>query len=152
MAPSDTLWLDSDVLLDWFALREPWWQDAKLILRRATLGHWNTAVSPLTLANVHYVLRKSAGTTASLSAIRNLIALGTTVASLEEPHVLAALASGKADFEDELQIACATSVKGISAIITRNLSDYSHAVLPAMSASDWLARHPISEDSTTLPS
>ncbi len=66
-----------------------------------------------------------------------------TIADLTAAHVRKALAGKQPDFEDELQIACAGSVPGLTAIITRNLSEYAHSPVPAMSASDWMASHPL---------
>ena len=43
------------------------------------------------------------------------------IASLDAGHVQSALDSQRPDFEDELQIACAESLPGLAAIITRNL-------------------------------
>lgn len=139
MAHSECLWLDSDTILDWLANRQPWDAAAKELLQRSVQGEWAICFSPLTLANVHYVYRKQAGTERSLLAIRKLVSMGS-VAGIDSTHVLQALAAGRSDFEDELQIACASQVPGLSAIITRNLSDYGHSPAPAMSADQWLRR------------
>ena len=53
-----------------------------------------------------------------------------------------ALASGQRDFEDEMQIARASSQPGLTAIITRNLADYGRSALPALAADTWLQQHP----------
>jgi predicted nucleic acid-binding protein len=141
MARSDLLWLDSDVILDWLANRKPWDAAATEIIERAILGQWALCFSPLTLANVHYIYRKYSGNAESLSAIATLAKIGC-IATMDSGHVRQALASGHSDFEDELQIASASTLPGITAIITRNLADYSHAPVPAMTAQDWLLEHP----------
>jgi predicted nucleic acid-binding protein len=141
MARSELLWLDSDVILDWLANRKPWDAAATEIIERAILGEWAICYSPLTLANVHYIYRKHSDNAASLSAIATLARIGS-VATMDSGHVRQALAGGHSDFEDELQIASASSLPGLTAIITRNLTDYSHAPVPAMTAQDWLLQHP----------
>jgi len=66
-----------------------------------------------------------------------------TRARMDSSHVMQAIASGHSDFEDEIQIACASVVPGITAIITRNLPDYSHSPVPSMTAQAWLEQHPV---------
>ena len=137
MALSDCLWLDSDIILDWLAQRQPWNAAAKELIRRGVQGAWDLCFSPLTLANVHYIYRKQAGSDQTLIAIRKLASLGKVI-SMDATHVQQALASGRTDFEDALQIACASQIPVLSAIITRNLSDYAHGPVPALTADQWL--------------
>lgn len=142
MVRSEGLWLDSDVLLDWLCDRQPWNVHAETLLSRAIDGNWQVFTSPLALANVFYIHRKHAGSAAALNALK-LLTEFIQIATLDGAHVRKALATDHPDFEDQLQIACAAGVPELSAIITRNLSDYSNASVPAMSAEQWLAaRHP----------
>ena len=141
MARSDSLWLDSDIILDWLAARQPWDAAATEIIERALGGEWVIWFSPLTLANVYYLYRKHAGATAATAAIQTLSQIGL-IATMDFRHVIQAIANGHSDFEDEMQIACATAVPGLTAIITRNLSDYSHSPVAAMTARSWLEQHP----------
>lgn len=141
MARSDALWLDSDVILDWLAARQPWDASATEIIERAILGEWVLWFSPLTLANVHYIYRKHAGAAKAITAIQTLTDAGV-IATMDSSHVMQAIASGHSDFEDEIQIASANAVTGLTAIITRNLPDYSHSPVPAMTAQAWLEQHP----------
>jgi predicted nucleic acid-binding protein len=142
MAHSDSLWLDSDIILDWLAARQPWDAAATEIIERSILGEWELWFSPLTLANVHYIYRKHAGTAKAASAIQTLSHVGN-IATMDSSHVMQAIASVHSDFEDEIQIACATGVPELTALITRNLPDYSHCPIPAMTAQAWLEQRPI---------
>lgn len=63
---------------------------------------------------------------------------------MDSGHVTQALASGHSDFEDEMQIASASSLPGLSSVITRNIPDYAHSSIPAMTAQSWLEQHPAS--------
>ncbi|HEX2750429.1 MAG TPA: PIN domain-containing protein [Verrucomicrobiales bacterium] len=142
MAHSDLLWLDSDILLDWLCARQPWDRAATELIERAVSSEWRLVYSPLTLANIFYIYRKLAGTEKALATLGTLSRLGM-IADLTAAHVYKALAGKHPDFEDELQIACAGGVPGLTAIVTRNVNDYTHSPVPAMSASDWLASHPL---------
>lgn len=75
-----------------------------------------------------------------MAAIQSLVRIGK-VATMDATHVVQALSSGRSDFEDEVQIASAAGVPGLSAIITRNLSDYAQSPVPAMTAISWLHAH-----------
>lgn len=44
------------------------------------------------------------------------------------------------DFEDNVQIACATLI-GLDAIITRNVADFVDSDIPALTPTDWLTNH-----------
>lgn len=141
MVHSNSLWLDSDVILDWLTKRQPWVAGITELVRRSVTGDWCLWVSPLILANVHYLYRKQEGSVKALEAIRQLTMIAE-VAPLNSTHVQQALAAKNRDFEDALQIACASQVPGLSAIITRNLRDYQHASVPTMTADAWLEQHP----------
>ena len=141
MARSDSLWLDSDIILDWLAARQPWDAAATEIIERAVLGEWALWSSPLTLANVYYIYRKHAGAPNAIAAIQTLTNTAL-IATMDSSHVMQAIGSGHSDFEDEIQIAGASAVTGLTAIITRNLPDYAHSPVPAMTAQTWLQQHP----------
>ena len=142
MARSEAVWVDSDVTLDWLGNRQPWDVAATALFEGAVLGHWELWFSPLTLANVYYIYRKQVGSVKALAAIKSIVRI-SKVTGMDATHVTQAIASGHTDFEDELQIACASGVPGLSAIITRNLSDYAHSTVPAMTADSWLTLHPV---------
>lgn len=144
MASSDLLWLDSDILLDWMCARSPWDAAATELIERAINGEWRLIYSPLTLANIFYIYRKLADTQKALRALVTLSHTGM-IADMTGLQAHTALASGRQDFEDELQIACAESVPGLTSIITRNLTDYAHCRVSVMTAADWLATHPLKD-------
>ena len=125
------------MILDWLTDRQPWAAGTTELVERAVAEEWDLWVSPLILANVHYLYRKQQGSAKALDAIRKLsIIVG--VASMGATHVQQAPATAHRDFEDELQIACASQIPGLSAIITRNLADDAHSPVPALTADQWL--------------
>ena len=140
MGPCKALWVDSDIILDWLAQRHPWHASAKELLQGNLKGYWELYFSPLTLANVHYVFRKRVGTDQSLRAITTLLNMGNVV-GMDASHVKRALANGCGDFEDEMQMACASQIAGLGAIITRNLKDYRHSTVPVVTAEAWLEQN-----------
>ncbi len=137
----EVLWLDSDVLLDHLASRTPWNGAALELFSRAARNEIGLWVSPLILANVFYVLRKIAGSEAAILEIRAISAL-LGIAGMGRDEVIRALGTGRLDFEDELQIATASNIEGLSAIITRNARDYAGAGIRVLSAETWLSENP----------
>jgi predicted nucleic acid-binding protein len=140
MARVESLWVDSDILLDYLGNRQPWVSAASQLLDLATTSEVKLWVSPLILANVFYLLRKQIGTEQALESIAILASL-LEIAGMGRNEVHAALASARSDFEDALQTATAEAVPGLSALITRNVRDYALSRIPAMTAEAWLAIH-----------
>lgn len=93
------------------------------------------------LGSRHSLWRTFTTSATAIAAIQTLTNTGT-IATMDSSHVMQALASGHSDFEDEIQIACGSAVTGLTAIITRNLSDYSNSPVPAVTAQAWLEQHP----------
>jgi predicted nucleic acid-binding protein len=94
-------------------------------------------VTATTLTNIFYIARRQ---TRSIELARQ--AVSETLALMEVCPVNrdileAAFASNLRDFEDAVQLACATA-SGLDAIITRNPQDFVGATLPILSASELL--------------
>ena len=97
------------------------------------VGH----VSPLAIANVAYILRKSQSQGYAIKKIRVLRRI-LHVVSLDSPAVDAAIASPGKDFEDTLQYQCAVANK-LSIIVTRNIKHYPRDALTIVTPQEFLA-------------
>jgi hypothetical protein len=62
------------------------------------------------------------------------------VSAVTEAEIQFALASSFKDFEDAIQHFAAKSEGSVSAIVTRNKTDYSTSELPVLSPDEFLAR------------
>ena len=116
--PKPTVFLDSDVILDVFANREPYYQDSAKLLSLIEQKHVLGFTTPLVFANIHYILRKLKSKEEALQNLRKLRII-VSVLALDENHTDSALNSDFSDFEDALQY---YSAKGnsLDCIITRN--------------------------------
>lgn len=122
--------LDTDMVIDLLAEREPFIHEAAEIFDLNEQGIFEAYICGITPVNVFYIARKGKSSSDLKSAIGQL--LGEVHACPVDSAVLQqALVSPITDYEDAVQHACAAA--GLDAIITRNLADYKHATLPVYS-------------------
>src|SRR4051812_49329311 len=113
MASRDRIFLDTDVVLDHLADRQPFAEYAHRILALAETGELAVCVSSLSFSNLYYLLRKLKGH-ADVLALLEKLKLLVCVSGVSEPEVQAALSSHFKDFEDAIQHFAAKSEGGIS--------------------------------------
>ncbi len=130
--------VDTNVVLDLLLAREPWATEAKPIWDARDAGRLEAYLPASVLTDVYYICRKQIGADHARIAVgeclRRFIILVVDRALLE-----AALRLAGPDFEDDVQIASA-QVSGVHLIITRNLADFAHASIPALTPADVVAR------------
>jgi predicted nucleic acid-binding protein len=132
--------LDINILLDALLQRLPWHAEADAILRAAGRGEVTCATTTLSLATLFYVGRKVVGGTRARAAIRNYLAT-FAILPIDKQTLVDADALPGADFEDNILIAAAVTA-GVDAIITRNVSDFSHSPIPVWDPAELLKRLP----------
>jgi predicted nucleic acid-binding protein len=129
--------VDTDVILDIFLQREPFFEVSNQIWQANYDGLCEAFISALTPANVFYVARKLKGIDAAHQAIRELLD-GINIYPVDGAILQAASRSPISDYEDAVQHACAVA-NNLDAIVTRNLDDYRNATIPVYSPTDFLA-------------
>lgn len=131
------LFIDSDIILDVFAKREPFYYHSAGLLTRIEKKKVLGYTSPLVFANIYYILRKLKSKDVALLSLRKLrIVVG--VFPIDEKHIDQALNSEFSDFEDAIQHYSAKSSR-INYIITRNKQDYKHSSIPVCTPEEYLA-------------
>lgn len=120
--------LDTNVVLDFLARREPFAGVALEIFRAGLEGRATLYVASLSFATVHYVMRKHTSTPVALSLVAEL-ATKVTVVTVNAAVVERATTGFIADFEDGLQYFSALSVPALDAIVTRNVRDFKKSTL-----------------------
>ena len=146
MAAKDSIFLDTDVVLDHLADRQPFAEYAHRIFALAETGKLKVCISSLSFSNLYYILRKLKGHAATLTLLGSLKSL-VQVCAVGESEIQSALVSSFKDFEDALQYFAARSESGLSTIVTRNLADYSASDIQILSPDEFLKR--FEPDSTT---
>jgi predicted nucleic acid-binding protein len=102
MASRDKVFLDTDVLLDHLADRQPFAEYAHRLLALAETGELTLCASSLSFSNLYYILRKLNGHADALALLGKLKLL-VHVSVVTDAEVQAALASNFKDFEDGVQ-------------------------------------------------
>ena len=132
----DKVFADTDVVLDLLSQRNPFYQAAAELFSLSDMGEIKVFVSPLTFANVNYILTKQYSPD---KARRMLLKFKTlvTLLSIDDKIIELALTSEFTDFEDGVQYFTAIE-GGIKILLTRNLKDYKISVIPVMTPQQYL--------------
>jgi len=130
------LFVDSDIILDLLAQREPHYIHAARLFTLIDQEKVIAYTSPLIFANLHYLLRKQ---TSNLSALKSLRKLKTliNILPIDERVIEQSLNSEFNDFEDAIQYFTAVN-NGITLIITRNKTDYKRSKIDVLTAEEFL--------------
>jgi predicted nucleic acid-binding protein len=145
MASGDKIFLDTDVVLDHLADRQPFAEYAHRLFALAETGELTVCISALSFSNLYYILRKPKGHDEALALLGKLRQL-TRVAAVSGAEIQSALDSEFKDFEDAIQHFSAKSAGGVVAIVTRNKVDYGRSEIPVLSPDEFLATYKSSAD------
>ena len=132
------LFLDTNILLDYLAQRQPFFTDAERLFELADKGEFNLFGSSLSFSTIFYVLRKLQTQSQLFQTLTDLTQ-SMVITGVDEKVVLNALDSDFKDLEDAIQYFSATCFGGIEAIITRNPKDFPNPKIPIYSPSEFLA-------------
>jgi predicted nucleic acid-binding protein len=141
-----TLFLDTNVVLDVLARREPWVHDAAALLSLIEEGEAIGLVAPHGLATTYYLLAKWQDRPRANQALADLMRI-VRVEPLDHDAVLRALALGWTDFEDALHAVCAQNA-GANHLVTRNPDDFRKSAVPPISPPEVLALIRTQEDAS----
>nr|WP_294900130.1 PIN domain-containing protein [uncultured Pedobacter sp.] len=129
--------IDTDVILDFFLDRNPFSEDATVLLNLCRDGKIQGFVTPVMISNIYYILRKVAKHDKVLKSIKILLKT-ICVLEINNSIILRALNSEFKDFEDALQNFSAENHEDISVIITRNTKDFKTSKLSVMTPGTYL--------------
>jgi predicted nucleic acid-binding protein len=132
----EKVFVDTDIILDLLANRNPFYKHAAILFSEADKGNIELYVSSLSFSNLNYLLSKQYS---SDQARKKLLKFKTlvTVLAVTDKIVELALSSDFKDFEDGLQYFTATE-SGIKKLLTRNLKDFKAAEIIVMTAEQFL--------------
>ena len=123
--------VDTNVLIDFLADREPFATDAARLFDLSHKKKIQLYVSAVSYNNIYYILRQSL-THSATSKILGELNEWTHVIDVTAGVIRKSLTSEFKDFEDAIQYNCAKSLSTIEAIITRDTSDYKKSSLPVV--------------------
>jgi|SRR3990170_148961 len=131
------LLLDTNIVIDLLAKREPDYADAAQIFSLGDKRQLQLSVSALTIANTNYLLLKLKPHDEVKSILRKFKLLVNVISMDDRVINLALNDKDFRDFEDGLQYFSAIE-NDQDIVITRNLRDYKNAKIPVMTAEQFL--------------
>ena len=131
------VFVDTNLLLDVLAEREPFYKHSARVWSMAETGAWKCMISVISLNNIFYIVRKTRDTATARQVLVLLRDVFTGVAL--SPRILnQAIDSDMADFEDAIQFYSAIHV-GAEYLLTRNVSDFPQDSLPVLTPEEFFA-------------
>ena len=132
--------IDTNVIVDVVAKREPFFADSQAVLALCATGELEGIVSDLTFCNVAYVLRKSLGNIKLRNGLR-VLKNHLTIVPIGEDAITAALESETTDFEDAVQLEAARTNQA-DVIVTRNVRHFGNSPIRICTPSELLVEDP----------
>ena len=134
----DHVLLDTDVLLDFFFDRTPYSNHTAVVLHQCEEQKIKGFVTPVIIANLYYLLRKTAKHEMVIDKLNQLLSI-LEIAEMNSNVVIQSLQSDFKDFEDALQHFTAIEQKNIHVILTRNTKDFKHSALAVLTPEAYLS-------------
>lgn len=131
------LLIDSNIVLDLLAKREPFNKSAEQIFSLADKNKVELFISSLTFANTNYVLSRLKSAKEAREILRRFRVLVKVVSLNDKIIDLALNDNSFKDFEDGLQYYSAIE-NDIDIIITRDLKDFKGSKIPVMTSDEYL--------------
>jgi predicted nucleic acid-binding protein len=132
-----SVFLDADVIMDFYVQREPHHQLALRLFSHLKRAKTRCYTSAVIISNIYYLLARIENSRYALEKIRSLRKF-VSIAPIDEATIDAALSSPYKDFEDSIQLHCAMR-NGIKVLITRNVRDYPKAHLLVVDPGQYLS-------------
>jgi predicted nucleic acid-binding protein len=133
-----SIFLDTNVLIDFFADRKPFSIDAARLFDYSLKKKITIYISAVSYNNIYYIIRQSL-THAETIKMLTEISEWTNVIDLTKEIINKSLTSEFKDFEDAIQYHCAKSINKIDLIVTRDTKDYKGSSLPILSPKEAVA-------------
>jgi len=133
------VFLDTNILVDIIADRQPFSQYAIEIFGASEQGKVKLFTSSPSIATTHYLLKKFVDENSLRVIILELLEFITVIA-VDIEVISESLKSIHKDFEDAIQIECALSHSGMNFIVTRNSRDFEKSSIEVLSPEDMCQR------------
>lgn len=125
------LFVDSDIVIDLFADREPHANPASELFELNEKGNVKLYLSAVSINNIYYIVRRFLGHKKTLEVLETLTEM-TEIVGTTKKEIIQALKNNFTYFEDSIQYFSALTIKDLDAIITRNIKDYSNSSIAVM--------------------
>lgn len=127
--------LDTNIIVDVLSKRDGY-KDSLQVLRCCEINKIEGYISTTTVTDIMYIMRKHLPPEKLREAMQTLFTT-VDVTGVQKADITQAFSSRIKDFEDAVQAACAKRIK-TEFIITRNMRDFEHSPVKAISPPDLL--------------
>ena len=131
------LFVDSDVVIDFFTDREPHANPASELFELNEQGSVTLFLSAVSINNIYYIVRKFLGHKKTIEVVEALTEM-TEIIGTTKAEIVQALKNDFTDYEDSIQYSSALNIEDLDAIITRNIKDYRNSSIAVMTPLNFL--------------
>ena len=131
------LFVDSDVIIDFFTDREPHANPASELFELNEQGIVKLHISAVSINNIYYIVRKFLGHKKTIEVVELLTEI-IEIIGTSKKEIVQALKNDFSDYEDSVQYSSALTIKNLDAIITRNIKDYRNSTIAVMTPLNFL--------------
>jgi predicted nucleic acid-binding protein len=126
--------LDTNVILDVWLAREPFWRDSAKLLGQVEKKEIEGVVSPTTITTLYYLATKALSDAKARRLVDSLLEI-CEMGKVHKSTFQSALANETKDYEDAVLVALAES-EDVDYIATRNLKDFRKSKVQAIEPSE----------------
>ena len=130
--------IDTNIILDVLLDRAPFANEASAIWAACDAGQISGVLAATTLTDIFYIARRATNTATAQIAVGLCLAT-FAICAIDRAALERAASLPGADFEDNVQLACALNA-GLDAIVTRNNRDFGAAPIPVLTPVALLAQ------------
>lgn len=130
------VFLDTNIIVDLIADRKPFSKYAIEMFQLAEENKLQLFTSSHSIATTHYLLKKYLDEKSLREVLYNLLDF-LIVIPVDIDIIKKGLRSNHKDFEDSIQIFCASSIEKINYIITRDGKDFKGSEIPVLSPDEF---------------
>lgn len=130
--------IDTNVILDVLCARENFLEASSKVWKYCEINKADGYISALSVPNIVYILRKELTPEKTQQIIERLFLI-FKIADLKSDDLKKAAAMKVSDYEDALQIICASRIKA-DFIVTRNVKDFSGSKVLVVTPSEFVDR------------
>lgn len=123
--------IDTNVILDLVANREPFVKHAETLFKLADEKKVRLYCSAISFNNIYYIVKKVSNHQTAKKTL-NLLRNQVYVIDLDKNILFQAIDSEFKDYEDAIQYFSALTNTTIKSIVTRNPKDFKHADIPVI--------------------
>jgi len=131
------LFIDADIVIDFFTDRAPHANAASELFELNELGKVKLYLSAVSINNIYYIVRRFLGHKKTIEIVELLTEM-TEIIGTTKKEITQALKNNFSDYEDSVQYSSALTIKNLDAIITRNIKDYRNSSIAVMTPLNFL--------------